>query len=119
MCSTRRGPNLASHLLRAKLQRLPLSLTRAATGDWLVGVRKCGVGGRGQSCPLCPHLGQAADNPRAVVKEVIIHHKGAVITIPHNLNCTDTGVLYLLSCTKPLCRKQYIGETGQWPVYLC
>ena len=116
VCSSRRGPNLASHLLRAKLQRVPLSLTRAATGDRLVGVRKCGVGGRRQSCPLCPHIGQAADNPRAVVQEVTIHHSGAVIAITQNMCCTDTGVIYLLSCTKPHCRKQYIGETGR-PAY--
>jgi hypothetical protein len=117
ICSTRRGPNLASHLLRAKLQKLPLSLTRAATGDRVVGVRKCGVGGRRQSCPLCPHLGHAANNPRAVVQEVTIYHSGAVITINQNLKCTDYGVIYLLSCTKPLCRKQYIGETGR-PAYV-
>ena len=117
ICSTRRGPNLASHLLRAKLQRLPVSLTRAATGDRTVGVRRCGVGGRRQSCPLCPHLGQAADNPRAVVQEVTIHHSGAVINITQNINCTDTGVLYLLSCTRHFCRKQYIGETGR-PAYV-
>ena len=117
ICSTRRGPNLASHLLRAKLQKLPLSLTRAATGDRVVGVRKCGVGGRRQSCPLCPHLGHAANNPRAVIQEVTIYHSGAVITINQNLKCTDYGVIYLLSCTKPLCRKQYIGETGR-PAYV-
>ena len=82
-----------------------------------MGVRKCGVGGRRQFCSLCPHLVQAADNPRAVIQEVTIHHSGAVITIHHNLNCTDTDVIYLLSCTKPLCRKQYIGETGR-PAYV-
>ena len=40
-----------------------------------------------------------------------------VITITQNLKCTDYGVIYLLSCTKPLCRKQYIGETGR-PAYV-
>ena len=45
--------------------------------------------------------------------EVTIHHSRAVIPITQNLKCTDVGVLYLLSCKKPLCRKQYIGETGR------
>ena len=29
------------------------------------------------------------------------------------MTCTDEGCLYLLSCTKANCRKQYIGETGR------
>ena len=84
ICSKRRGPNMASHLMRPKLKKLPLSLTRAATGDRLVGVRKCGIGGRKQSCPLCPHLGQAAENPKAVVQEVTIHHSEAVDSGAHH-----------------------------------
>ena len=117
MCSTKRGPNLANHLLRARLPKLSVAQTRAATGDRLVGVGRCGVGGRRQLCPLCPHLGTAADNPRAVIVQVTIHHSGIVIPITQNIKCTDVGVLYLLSCTKAFCRKQYIGETGR-PVYL-
>ena len=50
------------------------------------------------------------------MQEVTIHHSGAVIAITQNMCCTDTGVIYLLSCTKPHCRKQYIGETGR-PAY--
>ena len=49
--------------------------------------------------------------------QVTIHHSGIVIPITQNIKCTDVGVLYLLSCTKAFCRKQYIGETGR-PVYL-
>ena len=29
------------------------------------------------------------------------------------MSCTDEWCLYLLSCTKANCRKQYIGETGR------
>ena len=37
---------------------------------------------------------------------------GEVINITQNITCTDVGCLYLLSCTKQNCRKQYIGESG-------
>ena len=40
-----------------------------------------------------------------------IHHSGEQLTIKQNMTCTDEGCLYLLSCTKANCRKQYIGET--------
>ena len=36
ICSTRRGPNLANHLLRARLPKLSVAQTRAATGNRLV-----------------------------------------------------------------------------------
>ena len=42
----------------------------------------------------------------AVSSQEIIHTK-------QNMNCTTEGVLYLITCTKSNCKKQYIGETGQ------
>ena len=54
---------------------------------------------------------------RTVVKQVVIHHSGEVIQIKDDLTCTSESVLYLTSCTKVSCRKQYLGETGN-AVYL-
>ena len=45
-----------------------------------------------------------------------IHHSGGVMTITHNLNCTDTGVLYLQSCTKPLFRSSTLGRLAGQPM---
>ena len=112
-CSSRRGKNLADHLIKARLSAKPTVQTRAATGARVVGVRRCSGGGRRQSCPLCPHLGAS---PRDVMQEVKIHHSGEIIKIRENMSCTDQGCLYLLSCKKGGCRKQYIGESGR-PVY--
>ena len=109
-CSNKRGQNLAGHMIRARLAVKPSVQTRAATGS-RVRVRNCGRIGRRQQCPLCPHLG-AVSSPRGVVQEVQIHHSGEVINITQNITCTDVGCLYLLSCTKQNCRKQYIGESG-------
>ena len=52
-----------------------------------------------------------------MIKEVQINHSGDVIKIKEDLCCTTTEVLYILSCTKPGCGKQYGGETGR-AVYL-
>ena len=73
------------------------------------------VGGEGGGrCVHCV-LGPASD-PRNVAKEALIHHSGKVIQIKQNITCTSSGCLYLLSCTKNTCRKQYIGESGR-PLY--
>ena len=61
---------------------------------------------------MCPHLGVASD-PRGVVKQVVINHTKEVINIKDNLDCTTESCLYLLSCIKQGCGKQYIGETGR------
>ena len=107
----RRGPNLASHLLRAKLPVLTGN-TRAATGARLVGVRRCCGTGARQQCRLCPHLG-AASSPRGVVTEGKINHTGDTIQIQDNITCTTRSVLYLLSCNRRGCGKQYLGQTGR------
>ena len=52
-----------------------------------------------------------------MVKEVTIFHSGETIQIKEDMCCTTTEVLYVLSCTKPGCGKQYGGETGR-AVYL-
>ena len=52
-----------------------------------------------------------------MLKEATINHTGEVITIIQNITCSDKGCLYLLSCTKNTCRKQYVGETGR-PLYV-
>ena len=111
-CSMKKGRNVANHLIRARLAKGGTVLTRSVTGDSLVGARSCGRIGQRQMCCLCPHLGPAAD-PRRVVQEVVIHHTGDRIKINQNINCTDEGCVYLLSCTKPSCKKQYIGESGR------
>ena len=110
--SMKKGQNIGDHLLRARLAQEPSVQTRAATGVRQVGVRCCGRGGRRQLCSLCPFLGAASD-PRVVVQEATINHTGEVISIIQNITCTDQGCLYLLSCTKNTCRKQYVGETGR------
>ena len=116
-CSNKRGQNIAGagHLISARLPGKPSVQTRATTGNKVVGVRNCGRVGRRQLCSLCPHLGEAS-NPRAVVQQVMIHHSGEIIKITQNITCIDVGCLYLLSCTKHNCRKQYIGESGR-PIF--
>ena len=89
---------------------------RAVTGGREVGVRSCGRGGRRQGCRMCPHIGAAADM-RTVVKKAVIYHSGEVIDIKDDLTCTSESVLYLITCTKMTCRKQYLGETGN-AIYL-
>ena len=108
----RQGPNLTSLLIRERLPRPAVAATRAVRGAREVGVRCCGKGGRRQGCRLCNHMGTAS-NMKTVVKEVVILHSGEVIQIKDNLDCCSESILYLITCTKQSCRKQYIGETGR------
>ena len=57
-------------------------------------------------------MGAAADM-RTVVKEVTIFHSGEVLKINQNIDCCTESVLYLITCTKQACRKQYLRETGR------
>ena len=80
----RRGPNLASHLIKARLPMASARGTRAATGARLVGVRNCSRSGRRQRCRLCPHLGAASD-PRVVVQEAKINYTGDIFKIKDDI----------------------------------
>ena len=57
---------------------------------------------------MCPFAGAAADK-KSTVTQVIIHHSGMVLTIKQAITCRDIFCLYILSCKKPGCMKQYGG----------
>ena len=113
----RRGPNLTSLLIKARLPQQHMVATRANTGTGEVGMRGCGRNGRRQMCRLCPHLGPAADQS-VVISEAVISNNNEVIKIKDNINCTTSSVLYLITCKKRGCAMQYIGETGRM-LYEC
>ena len=113
MVCLRRGKNLGEMLIRSKLPKLPSQTkTRAGTGHLGTGFRSC-RGGR--SCSLCPFSGLAADG-KSVVQRAVIHHSGKVIEIKQNITCKDSFCLYILTCTKQGCLKQYAGMTTR-PLY--
>ena len=43
----------------------------------------------------------------------MISHSGEIVDITEDIDCTTQSVIYLLTCTKQGCGKQYIGETGR------
>ena len=51
----------------------------------------------------------AASDKKTVVTSVTIHHTGTVLPIQQNISCRDTHCLYILSCTKTRCMRQYAG----------
>ena len=101
----RRGPNLTSLLIKARLPQQHMVATRANTGTGEVGMRGCGRNGRRQMCRLCPHLGPAADQS-VVISEAVISNNNEVIKIKDNINCTTSSVLYLITCKKRCCAMQ-------------
>ena len=114
MAVLKRGPNLGNLLVRAKLPPVGgRPGTRAATVGSQVGFRCCKAGRR--SCSLCPFTGLAADK-KSVVKQIVIYHSGLTVPIREQINCRDSYYLYILSCNKPGCRKQYAGLTSR-PLY--
>ena len=114
MACLKRGRNLQDCLIRAKLParvgRVGGRLTDGPRG----GFSSCKAGRR--SCSLCPFTG-GASNSRSIVNQVTIKHTGLVLEIKENITCRDTFCLYILSCTKSGCGKQYAGCTHR-PLYL-
>ena len=49
------------------------------------------------------------------MREARINHTGEVI-VQDNITCTTESVLYLITCKKGTCGKQYLGQTGR-PLY--
>ena len=114
MVCLKRGPNLKDKLIKARLPpKQGMNVTRAGTGQRL-GFRCCKAGRRAWS--LCPFTGAAADR-KTVMKEVTIKHSGLKLPILQQISCRDDFCLYVLSCTKTGCMKQYVGQSSR-PVYL-
>ena len=125
MACLRRGLNLKEKLIRARIPpnlkekliraRIPPKLVRVGTRSRIgprLGFRCCKAGRR--SCSLCPFTGAAADK-KTVVTQVVIHHSGQIIQILQPISCRDEYCLYVLSCTKPGCMKQYVGMSYRAP----
>ena len=108
MVCLKRGKNLREELVRAKLPpRMGRKDTRAGAGP-RVGFTCCRAGRR--ECSMCPFTGPAADK-KTVVKQVTIKHSGVVLVLKQPMTCRDACCLYILSCKKPGCDKQYGGLT--------
>ena len=113
MACLRRGKNLGEKMIWSKLPKPPTQTsTRASTRNSDMGFRSC-RGGR--SCSLCPFSGMAADG-KSVVKKVKIHHSGEEVEVKQYITCKDSFCLYILTCTKQGCFKQYAGMTTR-PLY--
>ena len=112
MVCLKRGPNLKDKLIRAKLPEKP-GRPGLRQGDGPKAGFRCCKGGR--SCSLCPFTGAAADR-RTIVDKVTINHSGLVLQIKETITCKDTFCLYILSCTKMGCGRQYAGCTHR-PLY--
>ena len=108
MACLKRGPNLQDKLVRARLPPIPdRPGTRAAAGP-RPGITSCKA--RRRKCCICPYTGAASDR-KTVVREVKINHSGQVLSILQPISCRDSYCLYILTCTKPGCGKQYAGQT--------
>ena len=107
MASLKRGPNLQDKLIRVRVAPRVGRVSRRAVGP---GFRACKAGRR--SCSLCPFTGAASDK-KTVVTSVTIHHTGTVLPIQQTISCRDTHCLYILSCTKTGCMKQYAGLSSR------
>ena len=68
--------------------------------------------GEGSSV-LSVHTWELCQAPEELCRRSQSTSSGEVINITQNITCMDVGCLYLLSCTKQNCRKQYIGESGR------
>ena len=109
MACLRRGKNLCEELVRARLPPVKGSMsTRTSTGTSTVGFRACKAGRK--NCSLCPYTGDAFNN-KTVISEIKIYHNNSTVRIGQNITCRDQFCLYILSCNKPGCRKQYVGMT--------
>ena len=64
---------------------------------------------------MCPYIGPAADKKTRITK-VIINHTGTVISLEQPISCRDGYCLYILSCKKTGCLKQY-GGLSYPPLY--
>ena len=78
-----------------------------------VGFKSCRAGRR--VCSLCPFTGIASDH-KSIVGEVKIEHSGLIVPIKEDISCRDSFCLYILSCKKPGCMKQYAGMSTR-PLY--
>ena len=115
MACLKRGANLGDELVRARLPpRMGKVGTRAGSGGRTVGFTCCKAGRR--NCCMCPFTG-AAEDRKTVVTEVNIHHNNMVLPIRQNITCRDIYCLYVLSCNKPGCMKQYSGLSTR-PCYI-
>ena len=113
MVCLKRGKNLREELVRAKLPpRLGRVDTRAAEGR-KAGFTSCKAGRR--DCSMCPFSGPAADK-KTRVTQVVIQHSGEVLNLQQPITCRDGYCLYILSCKKPGCSKQY-GGMSYPPIY--
>ena len=65
---------------------------------------------------MCPFTGLASDK-KSKVTQITIYHNGMIINIKQPITCRDSYRLYVLSCKKPGCMKQYGGLTSR-PVYI-
>ena len=119
MACLRRGPNLQDELVRGRLPRKPI---RASNREVRVGFSSCKAGRR--VCSLCQFTCPAADK-KTVVSQVKIEHSGLIIPLQQKISCRDSNCLYILSCIKPGCMRQYAGQylgpctlglLNTWPV---
>ena len=108
MACLRRGPNLKDKLVRARLPPKPGRPGSRSEAGPRLGFACCKAGRRG--CGLCPYTGPASDR-KTVVTQVNIHHSGQVLPVLEPITCKDSFCVYLLSCTKVGCLKQYVGCT--------
>ena len=111
MVCLKRGPNLQEELVRG---RLAPKTGRESNRCTRKGFTSCKAGRRG--CSLCPFTGPAADK-KGVVTQVKIEHSGKMIQVNQRITCRDSYCLYILSCTKPGCLRQYAGQSSR-PLYI-
>ena len=113
MVCLKRGKNLRDELVRARLSRRPGRVgTRAGAGP-ILGFSSCKADKK--NCSMCPYTGRAADR-KSVVREVKINHSGIVLSLQQPITCRDAYCLYILSCTKLGCGRQY-GGLSYRPLY--
>ena len=113
MACLKRGPNLGEKLIQAKVPPPPRRV--GLRGDERkCGFRSCKAGRR--VCSMCPFTGAASDH-KTVIAEVKIEHSGQMLKIKEDISCRDTHCLYILSCRKTGCMKQYAGMSTR-PLYV-
>ena len=113
MACLKRGPNLGDKLIRSKIPPVPRRIGLRGI-ERRRGFKSCKAGRR--VCSLCPFTGLASDH-KTVVQELKIEHSGLVLDIKEDISCRDSFCLYILSCRKPGCMKQYAGMSTR-PLYI-
>ena len=94
----KRPQNLRESLIRAKVPQPPETRKKRL----LKGMAKCG-----KSCTACPYVMEGRN---------IKVKRGTTWKINKILTCNSYNVVYMLECSKEICRQRYIGETDETSV---